>query len=46
MICWHMFLLLTKLQLKHIGCFEHLRFWREIVGTKNKERQQERAGST
>ena len=46
MICWHMLLLLTKLQLKHIGCFEHLKFWREIVGTKNKERQQDRAGST
>ena len=29
-------LLLNKLQIKHIGAFEHLRTWRELVGTKNK----------
>ena len=41
-----MVLLLNKLQLKHIGCFEHLKHWRELVGTKNREGRQEKACST
>jgi hypothetical protein len=36
MICWHQLLLLNRQQIKHIGAFEHLRSWRELVGTKNK----------
>ncbi|TNV82043.1 hypothetical protein FGO68_gene12297 [Halteria grandinella] len=41
MPCWHQLLLLSRLQIKHVTAFEHLKHWRELVGVKNKERKNE-----
>ena len=38
MLCWHLVLLLNKLQIKHVGPFEHLRSWRDLVGIKSKDK--------
>ncbi len=32
-------MLLSKLQIKHIGAFEHLKHWRELVGIKQRKTQ-------
>lgn len=45
MLCWHSILLLNRLQLKHISCFDHLRCWRDLVGVKNKDRNGEKQSS-
>jgi hypothetical protein len=46
MICQHIAYLLTKLQFKSMACVEHLKFWREYVGYKNKNMNEKRDTST
>jgi len=38
MVCWHLFAVLEKLQIKNIIAFDHLKKWREEVGVKSKEK--------
>ena len=45
-VCHHMCYLLTRLQMKSMQCVEHLKFWREYVGYKNKNINDHRTTNT
>jgi hypothetical protein len=45
MICWHLIILLEKLQIKNLGAFENLQLWREYVGYKSRNMCDRRAVS-